>query len=189
MKPLLAFEGVTLRRGGRLLFEGLDLTLGPGEALHVSGPNGSGKTSLIRLAAGLLRAEKGRVERSTLALADEAAALDRELPLGRALAFWARLQGSPERLQTAIYAMGLAGLADVPVRLLSSGQSKRATLARVAASSAQLWLLDEPLNGLDSDSIERLGALIDSHRSAGGAVLAASHSPLAGDWARLELAR
>jgi heme exporter protein A len=75
----------------------------------------------------------------------------------------------------------------VPVRLLSSGQLKRATLARVAASGATLWLLDEPLNGLDSDGIERLTLVIASHRSAGGAVLAASHQPLPGEWRSIEL--
>ena len=185
MKPLLWFEAVTLRRGGRQLFEGLDLKMGPGEALHVTGPNGSGKSSLIRLAAGLLRAEAGRVERTSLALSDEALALDRELPLRRALQFW----NATERLASAIDAMGLADLADVPVRLLSSGQAKRASLARVAASGALLWLLDEPLNGLDGDGVERLEALIQRHRASGGAVLAASHGALGGDWARLELGR
>ena len=179
MKPLLKFEGVSLRRGGRLLFEGLDVRLGPGEALHVTGPNGSGKSSLIRLAAGLLRAETGKVERTSVALSDDALALDRELPLRRALRFWAAEAG--------MEAMGLSALADVPVRLLSSGQAKRATLARVAASDAPLWLLDEPSNGLDAAGVARLAALIGRHRLAGGAVLAASHSPLAGDWAELRL--
>jgi heme exporter protein A len=179
MKPLLLLEAVSLRRGGRLLFEGLDIRIGPEEAVHVTGPNGSGKSSLIRLAAGLLRAAAGRVERTSVALSDEAMALDRELPLRRALRFWAAEPGMD--------AMGLTALAEVPVRLLSSGQAKRATLARVAASGAQLWLLDEPLNGLDADGVARLDALIARHRSTGGAVLAASHSPLAGDWARLEL--
>jgi heme exporter protein A len=179
MKPLLRFEAVSLRRGGRLLFEGLDVKLGPGEGLHVTGPNGSGKSSLIRLAAGLLRAEAGRVERTTVALSDDALALDRELPLRRALQFWNADRG--------MEAMGLAGLADVPVRLLSSGQAKRATLARVAASGAQLWLLDEPLNGLDADGVARLDAAIADHRAAGGAVLAASHGRLAGDWVELGL--
>ena len=186
MKPLLAFEGVALRRGGRLLFEGLDVTLAPGEALHVAGPNGSGKTSLIRLAAGLLRAEAGRVERTSLALSDEALALDRERPLRQALRFWGRLGGSADKLDAAIDGLGLAGLADVPVRLLSSGQAKRASLERVAASGAKLWRLDEPLHGLDPDGAERLAALLASHRASGGAVLAASHAPL-GDWPRLEL--
>ena len=181
MKPLLRFEGVTLRRGGRLLFEQFDLALGPGEALQVTGPNGSGKSSLIRLAAGLLREEHGHVERSPLALADDNIALDRELPLSRALAFW---RGAVAEAMTQL---SIAHLAHVPVRLLSSGQLKRATLARVAASGAPLWLLDEPLNALDGDGAERVAALINAHRAIGGAVLAASHQPLPGNWQQLEL--
>jgi heme exporter protein A len=181
MTPLLRFESVTCRRGGRLLFEDLDLSLSPGEALHLSGPNGSGKSSLIRLAAGLLRPEAGRIERSDVALADEHTALDRELPLRRALQFW------EAAADAAMDALGLTRLADVPVRLLSTGQAKRATLARVAASGAPLWLLDEPLNGLDSDGVARLEALIAGHLADGGAVLAASHGPLGGNWSRREL--
>ena len=181
MKPLLRFESVTCRRGGRLLFEDLNLQLGPGEALHLTGPNGSGKSSLIRLAAGLLRAERGRIERSDIALADEHLALDREQPLRRALGFWS---GGVDQ---AMDALDLTRLADVPVRLLSTGQAKRATLARVAASGAPLWLLDEPLNGLDADGVERLDALIAGHLQGGGAVLAASHGPLGGRWSRMEL--
>ena len=181
MTSLLRFDGVSLRRGGRLLFEGLSLGLAPGERLQVTGPNGSGKSSLIRLAAGLLLAENGRVDRSPLALADDCVALDRELPLGRALQFW---NASPEK---AMDALGLVHLALVPVRLLSSGQLKRATLARVAASAAPLWLLDEPLNALDADGAKRLGLLVERHLEAGGAVLAASHQRLGGEWRKLEL--
>ena len=181
MKPHLRFEDVTCRRGGRLLFEGVNLALGPGEALHLTGPNGSGKSSLIRLAAGLLRAESGRVERGELALADDGLALDRELPLRRALAFWGGA------VDDAMGALDLTRLAQVPVRLLSTGQAKRATLARVVASGAPLWLLDEPLNGLDSDGVARLDALVAAHLARGGAVLAASHGPLGGRWAQLEL--
>ena len=187
MKGLLKFSNVTLKRGGRLLFEGLDLELGPGEALHVAGPNGSGKSSLIRLAAGLLQAQQGSVERSTLALADESLALDRELPLRRALLFWAGFSGTGDRIDVAIGLLDLASLADVPVRLLSSGQAKRATLARVAASGAPLWLLDEPLNGLDAEGADRLEGVLAKHRAAGGAILAASHQPLPGEWRRLDL--
>lgn len=181
MKPLLRFSGVALSRGGRLLFEKLDLALGPGEALLVSGPNGVGKTSLIRLAAGLLRQDKGQVERTRLALADERIALDRELPLERALAFWGG------GIEQAMAALDLAPLGPVPVRLLSAGQAKRAVLARVAASAAPLWLLDEPVNGLDSRSLELLAELIERHRSRGGAVLAASHIVPPGEWRTLEL--
>ncbi|HET9813006.1 MAG TPA: heme ABC exporter ATP-binding protein CcmA [Sphingomicrobium sp.] len=183
MTRLLRFEDVSLRRGGRLLFEQLDLALGSGDALQITGPNGSGKSSLIRLAAGLLSAERGRVERSGLALADDKLALDRELALSHALRFWG------ERVESAIDALGLAELAGVPVRLLSTGQLKRATLARVAASGAPLWLLDEPLNALDRDGAERLSALVAAHRNAGGAVVAASHQGLPGEWRALELGR
>jgi len=178
---LLRFEDVTLRRGGRLLFEGFDLVLEPGEALHVSGPNGSGKSSLIRLAAGLLRAERGRVQRSKLALADDKLALDRELPLGRALSFWS------DGADDAMEAVGIRHLAEVLVRLLSSGQAKRATIARVAASGASLWLLDEPLNGLDADGAQRLTGLVARHLAAGGAALIASHQPLHGEWRQMVL--
>jgi len=181
MSALLRFEKVALRRGGRLLFEGVDLALHPGDAVHVAGPNGSGKSSLIRLAAGLLRAERGHVERSRLVMADDALALDRELPLRRALDFWG---GNVEQ---AMEALGLSYLEHVAVRLLSSGQQKRAALARVAASGAPLWLLDEPLNALDAEGSERLAQIIDRHLASGGAVLAASHQPLPGTWQRLEL--
>jgi len=181
MNDLLFFDGVTLRRGDRLLFEGLSLALRPGETLHVAGPNGSGKSSLIRLAAGLLRPEQGRVERSQVALADDDLALDRELPLAQALRFW-----SPS-IETATEQLGLAELREVPVRLFSSGQQKRAALARVVASGAPLWLLDEPLNALDADGAHRLTKAIELHLANGGAVLAASHQALPGDWRRLEL--
>jgi len=180
---LLHFDGVALRRGGRLLFEDLDLELRAGEALQVAGPNGSGKSSLIRLAAGLLRQERGRIERAQLALADDALALDRELPLRRALALWG---GAVEEPMEGI---GISHLGEVPVRLLSSGQLKRATLVRAAASAAPLWLLDEPLNGLDAEGSEQLAVVIDRHRALGGAVLAASHQSLPGDWRVLELSR
>ena len=170
-----------MRRGGRLLFEGLDLAVAGGEALQVAGPNGSGKSSLIRLAAGLLAAQQGQIERAPLALADDHLALDRELPLGRAVRFWSC------RVEASLAALGIAHLADVPVRLLSSGQAKRATLARVAASGAPLWLLDEPVNALDSEGAAQLHRLIAAHVGSGGAVLATSHQPLPGTWRRLDL--
>lgn len=181
MTSLLRFEKVTLRRGGRLLFENLDVALGPGEALQVTGPNGSGKSSLIRLAAGLLRQERGSVDHSGLALADDSLALDRELPLRRALRFW------EADVDQSMHSAGIDHLSDVPVRLLSSGQEKRATLARVFASGAPLWLLDEPMNALDADGVRRLSSMIEQHRARGGAIVAASHQPLPGDWRILEL--
>jgi heme exporter protein A len=174
---LLALRGVALIRGGRLLFEDMDLALGPGEAAVLTGPNGIGKSSLIRVAAGLLRASAGSVERSAaIALADENAALDPRQTLGRALGFWATLDGRGQ--SPAMAAMDISRLAEVPVRMLSTGQRKRAVLARVIASGAALWLLDEPLNGLDGVGRERLADAVAGHRADGGAVLAASHQPL-----------
>ena len=122
---LLALEGAACIRGGRMLFEALDLRLEPREA---------------------------------------------------ALGFWAKLDGA--RPEAGMDAMGLAPLADVPVGMLSTGQRKRAVLARVVASGAPLWLLDEPANGLDTEGQERLAGAMAAHRRAGGAVLAASHQPL-----------
>ena len=181
---LVAFDRVACIRGGRLLFEALSFALLPGEALRLAGPNGSGKSSLIRLAAGLLAPAAGTITRSApAALADEGIALDRDRTLGGALAWWC--QGKP--LLTAIDAFALTDLAQVPVRLLSTGQLRRARLARVMASAAPLWLLDEPLNGLDDDGIARLTHAIASHRASGGAVLAASHVALGGEWRTLDM--
>jgi heme exporter protein A len=179
----LRFRDVSLRRGGRLLFEGFNLELGPGEAIHVIGPNGSGKSSLIRLAAGLLRPERGEVERSDVALADENLALDRELGLRAALGQWV----DEYPLDRALEIMGIDDLAKVPVRLLSTGQARKARLARVVASGASLWLLDEPLNGLDAEGSERLALVIDSMRRSGCTVVVASHSPPPGEWRLLEI--
>ncbi len=174
---LLALEGVALIRGGRLLFEGVSLALGPGGAAVIRGPNGIGKSSLMRVAAGLLRVSAGAVRRhGRIALADEGAALDPKLTVAQALGFWARLDGA--RAEDGMIAMGLDRLADVPVRMLSTGQRKRATLARVIASGAPAWLLDEPANGLDGDGLERLAAAMAAHRARGGAVLAATHQPI-----------
>jgi heme exporter protein A len=169
---LLVLDDVACVRGGRLLFEGLSLALEAGEAALAVGPNGAGKSSLIRLAAGLLRASSGRVTRAAAALTDEQLALDERQRLGDALAFWTR---DSER---GIAAMGLGPLLDVPVRMLSTGQRKRAALARTVASGAPLWLLDEPANGLDGDGLAKLVAAMAAHRSQGGAILAASHQPL-----------
>jgi heme exporter protein A len=174
---ILHLRDVACLRGDRLLFEGLDLALAPGEALVVTGPNGVGKSSLLRIAAGLLRPSAGTVERTDrTAWLGEATALDAERTLGDALGFWAALDATtPDAATTA---MGIAHLVHVPVRFLSTGQRRRAAIARTIASGARLWLLDEPANGLDTEGIERLGAAISAHRANGGAVLAATHLPL-----------
>jgi heme exporter protein A len=171
----LAFADVACVRGGRTLFEGLSVALGDGEAALVSGPNGVGKSSFVRIAAGLLRPAAGMVTRDgAVALLGEAHALDPELPLARALAFWigARAGG-------ALAAVGMASLAEVPVRVLSTGQRRRAGLARVIGTGVPIWLLDEPGNGLDAEGIGRLETAIAAHRADGGIVVIATHQPIA----------
>jgi heme exporter protein A len=175
----LTFAGVACLRGGRLLFEGLSFALHAGEAALVTGPNGAGKSSLIRIAAGLLPPAAGRVEgEGGRALLSEAAALDPELALAAALRFWAGIDGRADAVAPALEALGLAELARVPVRLLSTGQRRRAALARVVASGAAVWLLDEPANGLDVASIAILERLVAEHRAGGGIALIATHLPL-----------
>ncbi|WP_066713414.1 ABC transporter ATP-binding protein, partial [Sphingomonas adhaesiva] len=151
---------VTVARGGRVLVEGIDLAVAPGGAAVVAGPNGVGKSSLLRVLAGLLRPAAGHVEREgTVAWMGEAAALDPERALADALAFWAAqdARALPDvRVAAALDAMLLGDLADVPVRFLSTGQRRRAALARVVASGADVWLLDEPASGLDAGAVERL---------------------------------
>ncbi|WP_454886265.1 heme ABC exporter ATP-binding protein CcmA [Sphingomonas oryzagri] len=174
---MLAMRDVGCLRGDRLLFKRLSLGVAPGEALVVTGPNGVGKSSLLRIAAGLLRPSAGTVERGgRVAWLGEAVALDADRTLGEALGFWANLDGT--RPDAAMATMGIAHLAHVPVRYLSTGQRRRAAIARTVASGAPLWLLDEPGNGLDAEGLARLGDAIRAHRGAGGAIVAATHLPL-----------
>ena len=174
--PLLEVRDATLVRGGRILFEGLNLALAAGEAALVTGPNGVGKSSLLRLAAGLLRPAAGTVQRSLPGLVDEQLALDERLPLGRALAFWARFDGGDPA--SGLDAMGIGHLAPVPVRMLSTGQRKRAALARLISGKSDLWLLDVPANGLDADGLVRLAEAMATARKGGRAILAASHQEI-----------
>lgn len=180
MTELLRIDSVACIRGDRLLFESLSLTLSRGSALWLRGPNGAGKSSLIRLAAGLLHPVAGTVERrERVGLIDEAAALDAELPLRRALDFWARVDTvDGHSVDRAMDDMALTPLAEVPVSMLSTGQRKRAAMVRVIASGAPIWLLDEPANGMDDAAQARLVAAIAKHRANGGAVLLASHFAL-----------
>lgn len=156
-----------------MLFSGLSLSLEAGSALQVAGTNGIGKSSLMRILAGLMPAFAGTVEREgTAGLIDENAALDPALPLGKALAFWQRLDGATDM---ATERLGLAGLLDVPVRYLSTGQTRRAAFARLIGQQAAIWLLDEPLNGLDRDAASLAETLAAEHCAAGGICVIASH--------------
>ena len=175
--PRLAAPDLACRRGERLLFRGLSLDLAAGDVCHVTGANGTGKSSLIRILAGLLRPFAGEVDRTgSIALMDQTLALDEHLPLGRALAFWHGIDGAAQDKDLA--RLGLADLLDVPVRYLSTGQRKRAAMARLLGQNAAIWLLDEPLNGLDTDAVALTERLITQHAHGGGLALVASHQPI-----------
>lgn len=159
-----------------MLFEALNFRVDPGGALHLEGPNGSGKSSLLRLLAGLLMPEAGSITGGgARGFLGHEAALKAPMTLGAELDHWARLDGGAARLPAAMAAMNVAALADVPCRHLSSGQRRRAGLARVLASGVSLWLLDEPTAGLDAASCALLATAMVAHRATGGIIVAAVH--------------
>jgi heme exporter protein A len=179
MEPArLSATDLACRRGDRLLFRGLSFSLGECRALQVIGPNGTGKSSLLRILAGLLRPQEGTVEcNRPVALLDERLPLDGHLPLGHAFRFWGRIDGGgygPGNLA----GLGLDSLADVPVRYLSTGQRKRAAILQSNARMAGVWLLDEPLNGLDVDAAAQFQDRVAAYLAEGGIAVIASHQPI-----------
>lgn len=178
--PLAMAQALLGIRGGRAIFAPVSFAITAGSSLLVTGPNGIGKSSLIRMIAGLLPVRIGTVRvDARCALADERLAMDGDRTLRDALLFWAMLGARDvAAVDKALATFALLPLAEVPVRMLSTGQRKRASMARVAASGAPIWLLDEPGNGLDTASLDLLGAAMTAHVSAGGAIIAASHFAL-----------
>lgn len=189
---MLRLEQVACRRGERLVFAGLDLALEAGGAILLTGPNGSGKSSLLRLLAALLRPADGDMTwdgaavwgdpeayRAELRYVGHLDAVKPVLTAYETLAFWAAAYGSEApRIDRALAAFDLEALAETPGRMLSAGQKRRLTLARLVVSPGRLWLLDEPTVGLDSASVERLGAEIAAHRTDGGLVVLATHTAI-----------
>lgn len=177
--PSLRIENVAVIRGNRLVLRDLTVSARAGDIIWIRGANGCGKSTLLRLVAGLLTATAGSVHaEGGIALADENLALDANLTVEAALKFWADMDGASATEQSAALTdMDLQGLAKIPVRFLSTGQRKRASIARVLASKADIWLLDEPYNGLDSASCARLDQAITDHAASGGIVLVAAHQP------------
>ncbi len=193
--PVRPARGLSVRdiacvRGARLLFAGLGFSLEPGGLMLLTGPNGIGKSSLLRILAGLLPPARGRVD-----LADAAAPIaylghgDGLKPLAtvaETLAFWTALNGGPDagaRAKAMAKAMAhyaLGPLADLPCRYLSAGQRRRVGLARVLAAGAGLWLLDEPTTALDEAGASAFESALAAHRAGGGMAVIATHAPIGG---------
>jgi heme exporter protein A len=170
--PHISLDNVAILRGNRLVLQRFSMQANAGDIIWIRGANGCGKSTLLRVIAGQVSIE------GTIALADENCGLDVNQPLEKALSFWAGMDGANGEAQnSALKAMDLIGLVDVPVRYLSSGQRRRAALSRVIASGAPIWLLDEPYNGLDNANMARLDTALLRHGAAGGIALVAAHQP------------
>lgn len=196
VQPLLQVRALAGQRGDRRLFSGLDFSLNAGDIVWLRGRNGCGKTTLLRLLAGLASPEEGVIEidgaptakagtawRRQLAYVAHGNALKDDLSAVESLSFLARLHGAgaPDRmtLLQALRRLGVASRADAPVRTLSQGQRRRVALARLALpGAARLWLLDEPFDALDDSGIVALNSLLAEHAGGGGATLLTSHQPL-----------
>jgi heme exporter protein A len=185
----LAGHGLRCVRGGREVFAGLDFAAGSGEAVAVMGRNGSGKTSLLRLIAGLLVPAGGTIALdggdAELTLPEQCHylghrdALKPALSVAENLAFWADFLGG-ERVDFAesLATVGLAHATDLPAGFLSAGQRRRLSLARLLTVRRPVWLLDEPTNALDVAGQDMFGRLMREHLSRGGMIVAATHAPL-----------
>jgi len=192
--PTLQVVDLACRRGERVLFEGVHLSVAAGHLLWLRGCNGRGKTSLLRLITGLASPDKGQVlwdgepvrksptYRSELVHIGHANALKDDLTVAESLGFLARIHGrdaSAQAMQQALELFGLASRRRAPVRTLSQGQRKRVALARLALESRPgLWVLDEPFDALDNEGMQRLNALLAGHQERGGSALLTSHQPV-----------
>ena len=184
----LSAQNLACRRGGRLVFDSLEITLSPSEALLVTGPNGTGKSSLLRVLAGLLKPESGSITLGNwdrdLAesghLIGHLDAVKPQLSVKENLTYMAGLLGQGAELVTAaLDQFGMLNLASREARFLSAGQKRRLNLARLLAAPRPLWLLDEPIVGLDRASILALEQILADHRAQGGIVVATTHQPFA----------
>jgi heme exporter protein A len=186
-------RGVRCVRGGREVFAGLDFDVSTGQALAVVGRNGSGKTSLLRLIAGLLLPAGGSVAIEgadvEMTLAEQAHylghrdALKPALSVAENLVFWRDFLGGEtsargKGLQECLAAVGLDHAIDLPAAYLSAGQRRRLSIARLLAVRRPVWLLDEPITALDAAGQCRFAALMRDHLATGGIIVAATHGPL-----------
>ncbi len=186
MTSLLVAEDLYCEREGRCLFTGLGFAVEAGDATVLVGPNGSGKTSLLRILAGLDPVYEGHVQRAAhcgVAYLGHRLGLALSLTAAANLDWYACLSGqsgsAAAATTSALARVGLAGFEDAPVRQLSAGQQRRVALGRLVLRSAQLWLLDEPLTALDIDGVELVEALLAEHCGQGGAAIVATHQAIA----------
>ncbi|MGI9328464.1 MAG: heme ABC exporter ATP-binding protein CcmA [Pseudomonadales bacterium] len=177
--PLLQLSGFGAQRAGDVLFAGLDFSVEAGQCWALSGPNGSGKTTLLRSVAGLFADYDGVLECTGSAYLGHKAGIPRLLPIVEGLRWYQRLLGSRQDLSALLRSVGLAGYEHVAANELSAGQLRRAALARLQLQDAPVWLLDEPYTALDPQGQALVDELIRQHCSKGGAVVAATHQPLA----------
>jgi heme exporter protein A len=177
---LLTASGLAVFRGERLVFRDVGFTLASGGVLLLRGANGAGKSSLLRALAGLSPLAAGNLLwDGEPALEDHPAHAERVAWLGHLDAVkpaLSALENVPDK--AALEAVGLAAYANLPARLLSAGQKRRLALARIVASSAPLWLLDEPTTGFDAASVAQFNGLCARHSANGGLIIASTHTPL-----------
>ena len=178
---MLSLRNLTVARGGIAVLEGVSLTLGAGEALVLRGPNGLGKTTLLRTIAGLQPAMAGEIDADpeNLAYASHADGVKPTLSVLENLRFWASVFGQGEEaIAAALRAMDLEKLTDRPAQNLSAGQKRRLGLARLAVTGRAVWLLDEPTVSLDAASVGLFAAMVKRHLASGGAAVLATHIDL-----------
>ena len=182
---------LSVTRGDRVIFEGLNYEINSGQLLKLVGPNGSGKSTLLKAIAGLISPIEGNIISDDRVIAKDhdwicqhlcylghKNALKKEFTVFQNIEFWASIWGNKDKIDLSMKQMGIAYLKDSPVRYLSSGQARRAALARSICHTADIWLFDEPTVGLDDQGLSLLSDAMKGHLAEGGMIICATHVDL-----------